>query len=472
MNRADRLEAEGDGRRGTIVGFALTVLQRRLASSPEAIYQSLRASPGAPREATGRGAHPAIAAASERACDAANGCRRPRISTRTSTSTTCPTTSSRSSRSELVDAGVRRADDRRARGRDRDARRTSSELADAVRALRHGPKWDELSSSCQRRARDVRRGRRAPQADRLHRAPRHARLPRTASIRTLLGRPDAVVDDPRRRCAARTAARRRSGSRTTPNVLDPRRHRRRRRGRQPAARAPDGQLRPAVEPEPDRAALRPHPPHRPDRGLPPVEPRRSRTPARARSSSGCSRSSSEQRQALGGQVFDVLGEAFRGQVAARPADRGHPLRRATGGQGPAATRSSTPRSGGRARARRSRSARWSSDVMTASRRRADPRGDGGGGGPQAAAALHPLLLPRGVPLLGGRDRRTRAGPLRDHERPGRLGSATAQIGLGELPFVPRYARVTFEKELVSTGAQARRRSSSRPAIRCSTRPST
>lgn len=42
MNRADRLKAEGEGRRGNVVGFALTVLQRRLASSPEAMYQSLR----------------------------------------------------------------------------------------------------------------------------------------------------------------------------------------------------------------------------------------------------------------------------------------------------------------------------------------------------------------------------------------------------------------------------------------------
>jgi SNF2 family DNA or RNA helicase len=41
MNRADRLKREGEGRRGAIVGFALTTLQRRLASSPEAIYQSL-----------------------------------------------------------------------------------------------------------------------------------------------------------------------------------------------------------------------------------------------------------------------------------------------------------------------------------------------------------------------------------------------------------------------------------------------
>lgn len=38
FNRADKLES--DGRKGT-VGFALTILQRRLASSPEAIYRSL-----------------------------------------------------------------------------------------------------------------------------------------------------------------------------------------------------------------------------------------------------------------------------------------------------------------------------------------------------------------------------------------------------------------------------------------------
>src|SRR5262249_39574869 len=39
FNRAEALENEG--RKGT-VGFALTILQRRLASSPEAIYQSIR----------------------------------------------------------------------------------------------------------------------------------------------------------------------------------------------------------------------------------------------------------------------------------------------------------------------------------------------------------------------------------------------------------------------------------------------
>jgi hypothetical protein len=37
MNRAERV----GGQRGNMVGFALTVLQRRLASSPEAILRSL-----------------------------------------------------------------------------------------------------------------------------------------------------------------------------------------------------------------------------------------------------------------------------------------------------------------------------------------------------------------------------------------------------------------------------------------------
>jgi superfamily II DNA or RNA helicase len=41
MNRAQRLSEQGQGRRGNTVGFALTVLQRRLASSPAAIHGSL-----------------------------------------------------------------------------------------------------------------------------------------------------------------------------------------------------------------------------------------------------------------------------------------------------------------------------------------------------------------------------------------------------------------------------------------------
>jgi superfamily II DNA or RNA helicase len=42
MNRADRFAAEGDDKRRQNIGFALTILQRRLASSPAAIHESLR----------------------------------------------------------------------------------------------------------------------------------------------------------------------------------------------------------------------------------------------------------------------------------------------------------------------------------------------------------------------------------------------------------------------------------------------
>jgi superfamily II DNA or RNA helicase len=42
MGRAQAMQQHGDRRRGLAVGFALTALQRRLASSPEAIFQSLR----------------------------------------------------------------------------------------------------------------------------------------------------------------------------------------------------------------------------------------------------------------------------------------------------------------------------------------------------------------------------------------------------------------------------------------------
>ena len=42
MNRAERFAAEGDDKRRQNVGFALQILQRRLASSPAAIHESLR----------------------------------------------------------------------------------------------------------------------------------------------------------------------------------------------------------------------------------------------------------------------------------------------------------------------------------------------------------------------------------------------------------------------------------------------
>ena len=73
--------------------------------------------------------------------------------------------------------------------------------AGASRSAQSGTdrKWDELLDAApgQRREMFDAAGP-PPQADHLHRAPRHAELPRRAASRTLLGRPEAVVDDPRR----------------------------------------------------------------------------------------------------------------------------------------------------------------------------------------------------------------------------------------------------------------------------------
>ena len=112
----------------------------------------------------------------------------------------------------------------------------------------------------------------APEARALHRAPRHASLPRTPD--RLAARPAAahraIIHGGMGREERRKAQ---ESFLHDPEVQRAARHRRRGRRHQPAARPPDGELRPAVEPEPPGAALRPHPPHRPDRGLPPVEPR-------------------------------------------------------------------------------------------------------------------------------------------------------------------------------------------------------
>ena len=56
MNLADRLRDAGDKKRGFTVGFALTVLQRRLASSPGGDPQVARTTPQAPGEAPQRDA--------------------------------------------------------------------------------------------------------------------------------------------------------------------------------------------------------------------------------------------------------------------------------------------------------------------------------------------------------------------------------------------------------------------------------
>ena len=124
------------------------------------------------------------------------------------------------------------------------------------------------------------------------------------------------------------------------------------------------------------------------------------------------------RQALGGQVFDVLGKLqFEGRSAARAADRGHPLRRPARGARP-------PDDGARPRARPrpapgpARRARARPRRHGRQPRPPHPRGHGAGRGPPPAAALHRVLLPRGVPASGRHGQAARAAPLRGHPRPG------------------------------------------------------
>jgi len=75
FNRADALQ--NDKRAGT-VGFALTILQRRLASSPEAIYQSLRRRRPRPRRRDGGGARARLRAHRPRGREARLRHREPR----------------------------------------------------------------------------------------------------------------------------------------------------------------------------------------------------------------------------------------------------------------------------------------------------------------------------------------------------------------------------------------------------------
>ena len=97
------------------------------------------------------------------------------------------------------------------------------------------------------------------------------------------------------------------------------------RGRQPSERQPHGQLRPALEPEPPRAALRPHSPHRADRGLPPLEPRRQGNARRRCLSPPAEEAGSRKRRRSKGRVFDILGEVFEETSLKDLLMRGHPL---------------------------------------------------------------------------------------------------------------------------------------------------
>ena len=106
------------------------------------------------------------------------------------------------------------------------------------------------------------------------------------------------------------------GLQTRSRSASPSGDRRGRRRHQPSARASDGQLRPALEPEPVGTAVRTHSPHRADRSLPSLEPGAEET----REGDVYRRlleKLEQARVALGGQVFDVLGKLqFEGRPCA------------------------------------------------------------------------------------------------------------------------------------------------------------
>ena len=159
------------------------------------------------------------------------------------------------------------------------------------------------------------------------------------------------------------------------------------------------------------------------------------------------------RQALGGQVFDLLGKLeFEGQplrelllsairygeqpeVRARLRYRRRPGARPGDAAGPARGAAARPRRDGR--------------QPCAAR----ARGDGAGRGAPPAAALHRIVLPRGVSgQLGGSARQREPRRYQVSHVPAPIRNRDRLIGTSE-PVLPRYERIVFEKPLVAPPGQ-------------------
>ncbi len=180
-------EREGEGRRGAIVGFALTVLQRRLASSPEAIYQSLRRrrerleNRVREEERRRRGAE----------ADDRHNPRRSRHRTRRTSDDIDDRArrGGRGARGAGRRPGLRRADDRRARGRDRRRWRASKRSPSRSAAQARTQVGGALGSCSRTTSEMFDAERQAAEAHHLLRAPRHAELPgRARSARSSAAR--------------------------------------------------------------------------------------------------------------------------------------------------------------------------------------------------------------------------------------------------------------------------------------------
>ena len=265
FNRAEALE--NDGRKGT-VGFALTILQRRLASSPEAIYQSLRRR----RERLEKRLREEQLL--KRGDDAGF-----EVEQRACRSLTLDDLEDLDDApdAEIEDTEEKVVDQASAAKTIAELRIEINQLQDlertAYRVRQSGTdrKWDELSKLLQNNTEmfDAEGHRRKLIIFTEHRDTLNYL---TEKIRAL-ARPARGRRHHSRRRRPRGSAESRGILQARQSSRDPRGNRCRRRRHQPATRPLDGELRPALEPEPPGATLRPHPPHRPNRSLPLVESR-------------------------------------------------------------------------------------------------------------------------------------------------------------------------------------------------------
>ena len=460
MNRAERL-AEGDQRRQN-VGFALQILQRRLASSPAAIHESLRRR----RERLERRVEEArlLQRGRDARLDAARELDR-------------------------LPPGVLRGPRRQARGRGRGGRgatgrqrhrrrrpspssRSRSRRSPSLEAagqdappLRHRHQVARAAEHPRPAADDRRRGQPA-QADHLHRAARHAHLsrrqdPHPPRPRRGRGR------DPRRRSPARRGATPCSAFLHDPAVLvmvanDA-------AGEGVNLQRAHLMVNYDLPWNPNRLEQRFGRIHRIGQtevchlwNLVAHETREGAVYARLLEKLEAAR------EALGGRVYDVLGQLFEQKPLQRPPDRGDPLRRAARGQG-------APAAGGRRRGRprpppgSARAPRADPGDLALQQGPGDPRADGAGARPAPPAPLHRELLPRGLRAPGRPHPPPRDRPLRDHPRARALcASATARSAPARRS--SRATSASASTRPISPGPRSP--PSSAPATRCSTPPST
>ena len=283
FNRADAL---ANAKRAGTVGFALTILQRRLASSPEAIYQSLRRRrerlesrlcESEESRRPGWATAPELDAEDIEDLDDAPGHEAEAAETRIlDQATAAHTIAELKAEIDTLKMLEDRALDVRHRGEDAKWRELASLLSEVFTtsgiAGRIGEPTAPYSGG------EIPHPVSSP-AQKLVLFTEHRDTLRYLQdrITTLLGRAESVV--------VIHGGIAREGSPPSAGSLPPRPsgtgaagHRCRWRRDQPPASAPDGQLRPPLEPEPPRAALRPHPPNRSDGSVPPVEPGRGPNP--------------------------------------------------------------------------------------------------------------------------------------------------------------------------------------------------